>query len=84
MTPVSVKSQSRMRWAALVAGITGAALFQFFGNASRGYVDTPSLFWWWISQWIDPGAETEHGWLMLGLSAWLFWRNVRGAERAEN
>ncbi|HTO02366.1 MAG TPA: EpsI family protein [Opitutus sp.] len=66
-----------MHWAALFAGVMGVALFQFFGNATRGYVDTPSLFWWWISQWIDPGAETEHGWLILGLSGWLFWRNIQ-------
>lgn len=84
MTLVCAKSQSRMCWAAIVGAAAGALLFQFFGNASRGYVDTPSLYWWWISQWIDPNAETEHGWLILGLGAWLFWRNLRGAEGAES
>jgi exosortase len=65
-----------MRWLALLAGATGLALFQFFGNATRGYVDTASLFRWWFSQWLDPRAETEHGWLILGISFWLFWRNL--------
>jgi exosortase len=72
---------SRSPWiAAAVCALAALALFQFFGNASRGYVDTASLFWWWISQWLDPNAETEHGWLILGLSAWLLWRNVRNAD----
>lgn len=56
-------------------------LFQFFGNAVRGYIDTASLFYWWGYQWINPGSETEHGWLILGLSAWLLWRNLH--ERRE-
>ncbi|MDO8543001.1 MAG: exosortase/archaeosortase family protein [Opitutaceae bacterium] len=57
-----------------------ALLFGFFGNAVRGYVNTPSLFYWWTFQWSNPGSETEHGWLILGLSAWLLWRNVRMAD----
>jgi EpsI family protein len=59
----------------------GFVVFQFFGNATRGYIDTPSLFVWWVKQWMDPGAETEHGWLILGISAWLLWRNLKKAER---
>src|SRR5690606_37552011 len=60
--------------------LAGLALFQFFGNASRGWVDTPSVFWWAVSQWLDPNADSEHGWLILGLSAWLLWRNLRTNE----
>src|SRR5262245_26193957 len=72
------------RWdlvAALVAGLAGLILFQWFGNATRGYINTPSLFWWWISQWLDAASETEHGWLILGLSGWLFWRNLSRSRR---
>ncbi len=58
-------------------------MFQFFGNATRGYVDTGSVFWWWVSQWLDPQAETEHGWLVLGISAWVLWRNLKGAQSLE-
>ncbi|MBA3855116.1 MAG: exosortase, partial [Gemmatimonas sp.] len=58
----------------------GTVIFQFFGNSTRGYIDTPSAFWWCVSHWLDPRAESEHGWLILGLSAWLLWRNLRGAE----
>lgn len=60
-----------------MCALAGAALFQFFGNANRGYIDTASLFYWWGYQWTNPGSESEHGWLILGLSVWLLWRNVR-------
>jgi len=66
--------------AAAACALAGAAVFQFCGNSTRGYIDTTSLFWWWSSQWLDPRAESEHGWLILGVSAWLLWRNLRIAE----
>ncbi len=56
-------------------------LFHFFGNASHGYVRTDSLFWWWVSQWLDPVAETEHAWMIVGLSGWLLWRNLQTQRR---
>jgi exosortase len=62
--------------AAAVCALAGAAVWQFFGNATRGYIDTASLFWWWGVQWFETNSETEHGVLVLGLSAWVFWRNV--------
>ncbi|MFM8333950.1 MAG: exosortase/archaeosortase family protein, partial [Opitutaceae bacterium] len=34
---------------------------------------------WWFSQLLNPASEAEHGWLILGLSGWLLWRNVRAA-----
>lgn len=61
--------------------MVGAVVFQFFGNSTRGYIDTPSAFWWGVSHWLDPRAESEHGWLILGISLWLLWRNLKGAER---
>jgi len=69
--------------AALLCALAGAAVFQFFGSGTRGYIDSASLFWWWVSQWLDPRAEGEHGWLILALSAWLFWRNLGMAESGE-
>lgn len=63
--------------AAVACAIAAFVLFQFFGSAARGYIRSPSLFWWWISQWLDPAAEAGHGWLILGLSGWLFARNLR-------
>ena len=61
----------------MVCALAGAAIFQFFGNPNHGYIDTTSLFYWWGFQWVNPGSETEHGWLILALSAWLLWRNLK-------
>src|SRR5882757_3647895 len=64
---------------ALLCAAAGAAVFQFFGNANHGYIDTGSLFYWWGFQWFqwdNPSAETQHGPIILGLSAWLFVRNL--------
>lgn len=60
-----------------MCALAGVAVFQLFGNSTRGYIDTSSLFWWWCSQWLDPHAESEHGWLILAVSVWLLWRNLR-------
>ncbi|HZP59524.1 MAG TPA: EpsI family protein [Opitutaceae bacterium] len=65
---------------ALVCALAGAAVFQFFGNSTRGYIDTASLFYWWGFQWVNRASETEHGWLILGLSAWLLWRNLQASD----
>ena len=62
---------------ALVCALVGAVVWQFFGNANHGYIDTASLFYWWGFQWVNPGSETEHGWLILALSGWLLARNAR-------
>ncbi|HEY1107623.1 MAG TPA: EpsI family protein [Opitutaceae bacterium] len=74
MTP---RSHSGSWLAAAACALAGAAVFQFFGNVNRGYIDTASLFYWWGFQWSNPGSETEHGWLVLGLAAWVLWRNLR-------
>ena len=70
-------------WAAVVAGLAGLAVFQFFGNATRGYINTASVLGWWGYQWFDPASETEHGLLIVALSGWLGWRNLRRAPRGE-
>jgi EpsI family protein len=67
--------------AALVCAVAGLVVFGFWGNPVRGYIDTRSLFLWWGWQWANPGSETEHGWLILALSAWLLWRNLHKGER---
>jgi EpsI family protein len=69
------------RVAVALCALAGFLVFQFFGNPSRGYIETHSLFYWWGYQWTDPRSECEHGWLILGLSIWLFWRNVRARSR---
>lgn len=74
MTP---RSRSGSWLAAAACALAGAAVFHFFGNVNRGYIDTASLFYWWGFQWSNPGSETEHGWLVLGLAAWVLWRNLR-------
>ncbi len=66
--------------AAGACALIGVGVFQFWGNAVRGYIDTSSVFWWWGWQWFNPGSEAEHGPLLLGLAAWLGWRNLRRFE----
>lgn len=77
----STTVRSGFAWPALVCAAAGVALFQFFGNANRGYVDTASLFYWWVSQWNDKASESEHGWLVLALSVGLLWHNLRQSGR---
>jgi exosortase len=67
----------------LACAAAGAAVFQFFGNAVHGWVRSDSLFWWWGSQWLDPMTESQHGWLILALSAWLLWRNLRAGDKGQ-
>jgi exosortase len=65
---------------AVLCALVAVVLWQFFGSAARGYVNTASLFRWWTSQWFDAGAETEHGVIVLAVSAWLLWRNLWSGE----
>jgi exosortase len=68
---------SRRSWpAAGVCAVAGWYLFQFFGNATLGYIRTHSLFRWWAYQWVNPESETQHGLVVLALSAWLLRRNL--------
>lgn len=60
-----------------LCGVVGWLVFQFLGNAVRGYIDTSSLFWWWAVQWFDPVSETQHGLFILLVAIWLGWRNLR-------
>ena len=62
---------------AIVCAAAGIVLFQFWGNATRGYIATSSLFRWWFYQWVNPESENEHAWIILALSALLLWRNLR-------
>ncbi len=75
----------KFRWspwpAALLCAAAGAVVFQFFGNATRGYIDTRSVFWWWGWQWFNPPSETQHGPVVLLVSAWLLRRNLRNEGR---
>ncbi len=61
----------------LACAAAGLVVFQFFGNATRGYIETRSVFWWWGWQWFNPGSETQHGPVVAAVAAWLFWRNAR-------
>ena len=64
---------------ALAAALAGLVVFQFWGNATHGYIATNSLFYWWVFQWVNPVSETEHAWLVLGLSVFLLRRNLQDA-----
>jgi len=62
---------------AIACAAAGIILFQFWGNATRGYIATSSLIHWWLYQWVNPESETGHAWFILALSAFLLWRNLR-------
>ncbi|MBL9216103.1 MAG: exosortase [Opitutaceae bacterium] len=64
----------------MVCAAAGLAVFQGFGNSNLGYIDSRSLFYWWGYQWSNPASESEHGWMILALSVWLCWRNLRRAD----
>lgn len=66
-----------------LCALAGFAVFQFFGNSARGYIETRSLFYWWSYQWSDPASESEHGWLILAMAAWLLWRNLGGSNKEQ-
>ncbi len=78
---IPVPSPARL---AAIAGcaVAGFAVFQWAGNATRGYIDSASLFYWWGWQWFNEGSETQHGVIILALSAWLFRRNLKAEGRA--
>jgi len=75
MTSVTTESQSRMP-PALVCGLAGAVLFQFFGINTHGDINASSLFSWWVFKWVGPSPEMPDGVIILGLSGWLFVRNL--------
>jgi len=50
------------------------ALFQFLGNSTLGYVNTPSLFGWlnWV---LSKKDDDQHGpWILVGVLAILWWK----------
>lgn len=54
--------------------ILWVTLFQFFGNSTFGYIDTPSLFGWLYSAYNGEFTDDSHGnlipWVVLGLFWW--------------
>ncbi|HEY5228377.1 MAG TPA: exosortase/archaeosortase family protein [Opitutaceae bacterium] len=61
---------------ALACAAAGFVLFQYWGNATHGYIVTNSLFYWWGFQWVNADSETEHGWLVLALAIFIWFRNL--------
>ncbi|HEY9153904.1 MAG TPA: exosortase/archaeosortase family protein [Opitutaceae bacterium] len=63
---------------AILLGIAGIVLFHFFGNATRGYIHSASLFYWLWAQWFDPAADASQGPLVvvvaLALVMWNWFR----------
>jgi exosortase len=51
------------------------ALFQFLGNATFGYINTPSLYYWMYNAYneVHPAADDAHGNLIPFLVLGLFW-----------
>jgi exosortase len=74
---VSAPPQTRALLSVVACAAAGGLVFQFWGNATHGYIATNSLFYWWGFQWVNPASETEHAWLILALSIFLLGRNLR-------
>ena len=49
------------------------ALFQFLGNSTFGYIDTPSLFRWMMGAYTSPNGDDGHGPLVPLVVLGLFW-----------
>jgi exosortase len=49
------------------------ALFQFLGNSTFGYIDTPSLMRWMLNAYNSAGSEDGHGVLIPFVVLALFW-----------
>jgi exosortase len=49
------------------------ALFQFLGNSTFGYIDTPSLFRWMMGAYTSPSGDDGHGFLVPLVVLGLFW-----------
>ncbi|KAF0093606.1 MAG: transmembrane protein EpsH [Puniceicoccaceae bacterium 5H] len=70
--------QDWRRWAlGAWLALLGLVLFQWWANATRGYIDTGSVFYWWMSQWFNDGSDSEHGPLVLLLALYLLYHNLR-------
>lgn len=83
--PGTVTHDKRYVWVTgTLCLLCGVLVFHFFGNSVRGYIDTASIFTWWVSQWFNDASETEHGPIILALSVWVFWRNLKEAPTQEN
>ena len=58
----------------LLWGMMGVVLVFFFGWMARfGSTGGQSTFSWLVSTW-TPETNYEHGWLVVALTGWLFWR----------
>ncbi len=49
-------------------------LFGFMGNTHDPGTYGPSIISWLIKQWLDPGSDSGHGWLVPTFSIWLIWK----------
>jgi exosortase len=81
MTSVGTRGKNKY-WVAAVSTVCGILVFQFLGNSTRGYIASSSLFYWWGFQWVNPASDTQHGFLILAISAWLVFHNLRSEPRA--
>jgi exosortase len=59
-------------WTFLLLATAWIVLFNFLGNSTLGYVNTPSLFGWW--EWMQTRApEDAHTFFVPLVSAYLIW-----------
>lgn len=69
---VDQRQNRAMWWLACLLGISGLACFHWYGNATKGYIDTGSMFVWWVSQWFNEGSDLEHSPLLTFVAGGIF------------
>ncbi|HZZ21055.1 MAG TPA: exosortase/archaeosortase family protein, partial [Opitutaceae bacterium] len=81
MTSVGTRGKN-IFWVGALCAVCGFLIFQFLGNSTHGYIASSSLFYWWGFQWVNAASETEHGFPILAISAWLVYHNLRREQPA--
>ncbi len=81
------KPDTRELWLVALPLLLLVILFQFWGNRSNVGMESASLFTWIGRQWLHPGGDFSHGWIMPLISLGIIWtrrRELLSAPRASS
>ena len=80
-------SRSARRLIVAAPFLMAAVLFGLMGNSHDPDLYGPSILSWLVLQWLDPGSNAAHGWLIPVVSGYLVWRkraDLAQAARAQD